>query len=67
MVITMQDNITEELDNLAMYKSSEKYELTHLISTIIILVKTNKILMEKIKTLTPINGRLISNRGHQKK
>ena len=63
----MQDEINESLDNLSMEKTPERYLLTHLTITIKQLAETNKILTEKIKTLTATNLCLTSNDGHQKK
>ena len=50
-----------------MATNSEKDLLTHLASTIKQLEDTNKIIMDKIKTLTATNTQLTSNSGHQKK
>ena len=51
----MQDNITEVLDNFYMATTLEKYVLTHITNTIKPLAETNKILTEKINTLTATN------------
>ena len=63
--ITMQGNISEALDNLAMATTSEKNVLTQLTSTIKQLAETNKTLTDQIKTLTAKNVRLAENGRHQ--
>ena len=63
----MQDEISEASNNLSMSKNTEKYVLTQLISTTKQMAKTNKFLMEKIKTLTETNTSLTPNGRNQQK
>ena len=48
-------------------QNPRKYVLTKITTTIKHLPETNKILTEKIRTLTGTNARLTSNGGHQEK
>ena len=57
----MQYEISEASNNLSMSKNTEKYVLTQLIGTTKQMAKTNKFLMEKIKTLTETNTSLTPN------
>ena len=66
MNITRHEDISKVLDNLAMATTSENYLLNQITITIQNMEETNKILMEKIKTLTATNEQLTAYSGHQK-
>ena len=61
----MKDDIDEALENLVISITSQEDVLIHLNSTITQLSDTNNILMDKFKTLTATNARVIACGGHK--